>query len=48
VTRFKARVAKHGLDRVRTIKKGKRLKFPITVTDVGGDVTKIKAKAKAR
>jgi hypothetical protein len=48
VTKFKVRVAKHGLDRVKPIKKGKRLKFPITVTDVGGDKTKIKAKAKAR
>jgi hypothetical protein len=48
VVQFKVRVAKHGLDRLKTIKKGKRLKFPITVTDVGGDRTKIKAKAKAR
>jgi hypothetical protein len=35
-------------DRVKEIKKGKRLKFPITVTDVNGEKTKIKAKAKAR
>ena len=48
VTKFKVRVAKHGLDKVKTIKKGKRLKFPITVTDVSGKTTKIKAKAKAR
>jgi hypothetical protein len=48
VTKFKVRVAKHGLDRVKTIKKGKRLRFPITVTDVSGDTTKIKAKAKAK
>jgi hypothetical protein len=48
VTQFKVRVAKHGLDRVKTIKKGKRLRFPIKVTDVSGDTTKIKAKAKAR
>jgi hypothetical protein len=33
---------------VKPIKKGKRLKYPITVTDVGGDKTKIKARAKAR
>jgi hypothetical protein len=48
VTKFKVRVAKHGLDKTKPIKKGKRLKFPITVTDVGDNKTKIKAKAKAR
>jgi hypothetical protein len=46
--RFKVRVAKHGLDRVRPIKKGKRLRFPITVTDTGGKQTKLKPRAKAR
>ena len=46
--KFKVRVGKHGLDRLKPITKGKRVKFPITVTDVGGDKTKIKARAKAR
>jgi hypothetical protein len=48
VMKFKVKVAKHGLDRVRPIKKGKRLRFPITVTDTGGKQTKLKPRAKAR
>jgi hypothetical protein len=48
VVKFKVRVAKHGLDRVQPIKKGKRLRFPITVTDTGGKQTKLKPRAKAR
>jgi hypothetical protein len=48
VVKFKVKVAKHGLDRVRPIKKGKRLRFPITVTDTGGKQTKLKPRAKAR
>jgi hypothetical protein len=45
---LKVRVKGKGLDRVKTIKKGKKLRFPIKVTDVNGKTTKIKAKAKAR
>jgi hypothetical protein len=45
---LKLRVKGKGLGRVRDIKKGKKLKFPITVTDVNGEKTKIKARAKAR
>ncbi len=48
VVKFKVRVAKHGLDRVQPIKKGKRPRFPITVTDTGGKQTKLKPRAKAR
>jgi hypothetical protein len=46
--KLKVRVAKKGLNRVKRIKKGKRLKFPIAVTDVTGKKTKLKPRAKAR
>ncbi|MGH2988634.1 MAG: hypothetical protein ACRDMA_02060, partial [Solirubrobacterales bacterium] len=45
---LKLRVKGKGLDRVKAIKKGKKLRFPIKVTDVTGKTTKIKARAKAR
>ena len=48
VVKFKVRVAKKGLKRVKRIKKGKRLRFPIKVTDVTGKTTKLKPRAKAR
>jgi hypothetical protein len=41
-------VRKRGLDRVKRIGKGKRLRFPIKVTDVTGETTKLKPRAKAR
>jgi hypothetical protein len=48
VVEFKVKVRKRGLNRVKTIKKGKRLRFPIKVTDVTGETTKLKPRAKAR
>lgn len=48
VVEFTLRVRKKGLDRVKRIKKGKRLRFPIKVTDVTGKTTKLKPRAKAR
>ncbi|HZA59292.1 MAG TPA: hypothetical protein VE523_08940 [Solirubrobacterales bacterium] len=47
-TQLELRVKGKGLDRVKSIKKGKRLRFPITAKDVDGEKTKIKAKTKAR
>lgn len=48
VVQFKVKVRKRALKRVKRIKKGKRLKFPIKVTDVNGHKTKLKPRAKAR
>jgi len=45
---LKARVKGPALDRVKTIKRGKRLRFPTKVTDVEGTTTKLKPRAKAR
>ena len=45
---LKARIKGDGLDRVRRIKRGKKLKFPIKVVDVEGTKTKLKPRAKAR
>jgi hypothetical protein len=47
-TQLKLRVKGKGVDRVKSIKKGKKLRFTITAKDVDGEKTKIKAKAKAR
>ena len=48
VVQFNVKVRKKGLDRVKRIKKGKRLRFPIKVTDVTGETTSLKPRAKAR
>ena len=48
VVQFTVKVRKRGLDRVKPIKKGKRLRFPIKATDVTGETTKLKPRAKAR
>ena len=48
VVDFKVKVARRGLDRVKRIKKGKRLRFPIKVTDVNGRTTRLKPRARAR
>jgi hypothetical protein len=48
VVKLKVTVAKKGLNRVKRIKKGKRLRFPIKVTDMTGQTTKLKPRAKAR
>ncbi len=45
---FKLKVRKRGLNRVKPIRKGKRLRFPIKIVDVTGEKTKLKARAKAR
>jgi hypothetical protein len=42
---LKVNVRKKGLKRVKKIKKGKALKFPITVEDAGGFKTKLKPRA---
>jgi hypothetical protein len=47
-TKLKLSVKGQGLDRVKSIKKGRKLRFPITAKDVDGEKTKIKAKARAR
>ena len=42
---IKVKVRKKALKRVKKIKKGKTLKFPVTVEDVGGFKTKLKPRA---
>lgn len=39
---------KKALKRVKRIKKGKRLRFPVKVTDVAGNTTRLKPRARAR
>jgi hypothetical protein len=45
---LKVKARKKALKRVKKIKKGKNLRFPITVKDAGGVKTKLKPRAKAR